>query len=65
MSKLHWFFDYEQKEWRIVAENAEAAKQAMANLIGKPYEELTAAKKVYFNRCETPDGKVVFKAPTA
>lgn len=73
MANLHWFFNYENKEWRVVAENAEGAKQAMANLIGKSYDELSNpvfredGKKVRgslvrFDRCETSDGKLIYKA---
>ena len=39
--KYHWFFNYEQKDYRIVSGNFEDAKQAMANLTGKTYEELS------------------------
>ncbi len=73
MENLHWFFYYENKKWRVVAKNAEGAKQAMANLIGKSYEELSNpvfkdnGKKVRgslvrFDHCETSDGKLVYKA---
>ena len=29
--KYHWFFNYEQKDYRIVSGNFEDAKRAMAN----------------------------------
>ena len=74
MANLHWFFNYENKEWRVVAENAEGAKQAMANLTGKTYEELSTplirdGKRIHdplvrFDRVETEEGEVLYKAPT-
>jgi hypothetical protein len=77
MANLHWFFNYENKDWRVVAETAEKAKAGMANLIGKSYEELSTpqfkkdengeVKKVRgplvrFDRVETADGTLVYKA---
>lgn len=72
--KYHWFFNYEQKDYRIVSENFENAKQAMANLIGKTCEELSTplvrdgkrirGPLVRFDRVETEAGEVLYKAPT-
>ena len=74
MAKYHWFFDYEQKEWRIVADNFEAAKNGLANVVGQSYEELStphvsadgkhrSGPKVRFSRVEGEAGNIVYKAP--
>ena len=72
--KYHWFFNYEQKDYRIVSTNFGDAKQAMANLTGKTYEELSTpltrdgkrvrGPLVRFDRVETEEGEVLYKAPT-
>ena len=61
--KYHWFFDYEEKEWRVVAETFESAARGLANLIGKPFEELRNDRKVYFTRVEDNAGNLIYKAP--
>lgn len=73
MGKYHWFFDYEQKEWCVVADTFEGAKNGLANLVGKTYEELSTPlfrgdKKVRgplvrFDRVEDEAGQVIYKAP--
>lgn len=75
MKRYHWFFNYEQKEWRIVADTFEDAKNGLAHLVGKTYEELSTPeirdeKRVHgpfvrFDRVEDEAGTVIFRAPTA
>lgn len=74
MKRYHWFFNYEQKEWRIVANTFEDAKNGLAHLVGKTYEELSTplvrdgkhirGSLVRFDRVETEAGEVLYKAPT-